>query len=201
MKAEALTRLLQPLVTRVANILTRSRVVSVDSTQPIYVVLSTVRGKPAPEQIPMMQHFGFASVPPKDSDQLRVHLSSDPDNPLILASLDTNSQPTDLESGDSALFDDRGQFIKIQVDGIHIFSPDQDINITTSGANVNISTDEQVNIAAADSVNIDSAVTNLGVGGEPIARLGDKIEVIVPFISPTVKHEGEITSAGTNTST
>ena len=132
MKAEYIRQLFQPFKTRLANILTRSKTVSVESSQPVYIVLSTVRGKPNPENIPMMQHFGFASVPPKNADQVRAHLSSDPDNPLIIASLDQSSQPTDLLEGDSALFDNRSQFIKIQADGIHIFSPDKDVKISNS---------------------------------------------------------------------
>ena len=165
MKAEYIRQLFQPFKTRLANILTRSKTVSVESSQPVYIILSTVRGKPNPEEIPMMQHFGFASVPPKDSDQVRAHLSSDPDNPLIIASLDQSSQPTDLLEGDSALFDNRSQFIKIQADGIHIISPNKNINIKTTGANVNIETDKTVNINAAETVNANTPDANFSGNG------------------------------------
>ena len=165
MKAEYIRQLFQPFKTRLANILTRAKTVSVDSSQPVYIVLSIVRGKPNPENIPMMQHFGFASVPPKDADQIRAHLSSDPDNPLIIASLDQASQPVDLLEGDSSLFDNRGQFIKIQVNGIHIISPDKDINIKTTGANVNIETDKTVNINAAETVNANTPDANFSGNG------------------------------------
>ena len=165
MKAELIRQLFQPFKTRLANILTRSKTVSVDSSQPVFIVLSMVRGKPSPENIPMMQHFGFASVPPKDADQVRAHLSSDPDNPLIIASLDQVSQPTDLLEGDAALFDNRSQFIKIQVDGIHIISPNKNINIKTTGANVNIETDKTVNINAAETVNANTPDANFSGNG------------------------------------
>lgn len=215
MKAEQLARFLQPIKTILANLITRSKVVSVDSSKAIYQVLSIVRGKPASEKIPMMQQYGFASVPPKDSEQIRVHISSDPDNPLIIASLHTDSQPLDQVPGDSALFDNRGQYIKIRPDRIEIFSPGQSINLITNGdININsqaatkvssstiellapfsitITSSAAVNINAS-SVNIDAPITNLGVGGQRIARLGD--EVTVNPITGT----GTITSAGVNTS-
>lgn len=50
----------------------------------------------------------------------------------------------------------------------------------------------QANVTASESVNIDSPITNLGTGGNKIARLGDEVTV------SGVK--GTITAAGVNTS-
>lgn len=157
MKPESFKRLVQPIINRVISLATRSQVVSVDSSKDIYVVLSNVRGKPSPEQIPMMQNFGFASVPPSGSDQLRVHLSSDPDNPLIIASHHAPSQPTDLVPGNSAIFDDAGQYMKLKVDGLHIFTPDKDINIKAPGGKVNVES-PTVNVTASTEVNVTAPI-------------------------------------------
>jgi len=231
MKIEDITRMLQPWFTKIANIINRSEVIKVDSSQPIYIVLSQIRGKPAPEEIPMMQHFGFASKPPPGSEQLRAHLTADPDNPLIIASLHKASQPTDLTSdGDSAMFDSRGQFIKIRANGIQIQSPDKQIDITTSGqeikitnsgadikitnngadititnsggdiktttsgGNIEIATNQIVNINAAVSVNINAPITNLGVAGSAIARVGDAVKVQIVGGSSEGEHNGTITT-------
>lgn len=65
-----------------------------------------------------------------------------------------------------------------------------DVDVTTSGdANV-----------TATNVNIDASVTNLGVGGQPIARTGDTVEVAVVGGSSAGTHTGTITGGGNNTS-
>ena len=88
------------------------------------------------------------------------------------------------------MFDDRGQYIKIQVDGIRIFSPDQDINITTTK-------DHNVE---ADKFNVLASQTNLGSGGAPIARQGDAIQVTITRGSSSGTYNGTITGGGNNTS-
>ncbi len=155
-----IARLFQPIKTTLANLITRAIVVSINSSDSIFIVETQVKGKPKPEKIPMMQHFGFASVPPKGSNLVRAHLSSNPDNPLIIASLHEASQPTDLVDGDSVLFDNHNQSIKLQVGGI----------------------------------TLTSNLINLGVGGLPIARLGDLVQV-----DPNTG-AGQITTGGVNKS-
>lgn len=56
------------------------------------------------------------------------------------------------------------------------------------------------NITAPSSVNIDSPSTNLGVGGNPIARVGDSVEVTITSGSSSGTWSGTITSGGANTS-
>lgn len=59
---------------------------------------------------------------------------------------------------------------------------------------------QTANIKATSKVNIDSPVTNLGVGGQPIARLGDEVKVKVTSGSSAGEWTGTITSSGVNTS-
>lgn len=54
-----------------------------------------------------------------------------------------------------------------------------------------------ININAANTVNINTANTNLGLGGNRIARLGDSVKVTVPTHGNC---DGIITSAGVNRS-
>jgi len=76
---------------------------------------------------------------------------------------------------------------------------DLDIVVGSGDGNVNI-TCVQANVTASDSVNVDSPITNLGVGGPEIARLGDAVEVTVTSGSSAGTYSGTITSAGVNTS-
>ena len=72
------------------------------------------------------------------------------------------------------------------------------LNIVTNG-NVSIITQGNVDVSAAN-VNVSASVTNLGVGGQPIARLGDEVTVEVTSGSSAGTYTGTITSAGANTS-
>ena len=71
--------------------------------------------------------------------------------------------------------------------------------IEITGGNLNIFVNGDANIKATN-VNVDAAVTNLGVGGKNIARLGDEITVEVTSGSSAGTYKGTITSSGVNTS-
>jgi len=72
-----------------------------------------------------------------------------------------------------------------------------DKTVTISGEmNVTVTGDCNLN---ADNVNIDASVTNIGVGGNRIARLGDTVQV-ANVQSGGSTANGTITSAGVNTS-
>lgn len=80
-------------------------------------------------------------------------------------------------------------------------------NITIDLLNMTITAEEdftvncsKANVNATDSVNIDSPLTNLGVGGNKIARLGDTVQVTVTAGSSAGTYNGTITSSGVNTS-
>ena len=86
-------------------------------------------------------------------------------------------------------------------DGDMITTVQGDKTISIGGA-CNITVDGACNLNA-DSVNIDASVTNLGVGGSPIARLRDSVSVSVIGVTPggaTIPASGTITSGGTNKS-
>lgn len=64
----------------------------------------------------------------------------------------------------------------------------------SGGKDMNIEVDRDINIEAGRDVNIDAQQTNLGVGGNQIARIGDTVQV------NTTTGIGTITSGGINTS-
>ena len=73
---------------------------------------------------------------------------------------------------------------KITIKGSATIIVEKDANITVSG-NTTLTTNK---------CDIVSPLTNLGVGGKRIARIGDEVEV------DGITHKGRITSAGVNTS-
>lgn len=80
------------------------------------------------------------------------------------------------------------------------------VNITqSSGVTIDNSGTTEINSSGnvsvnAPTVNIEASVTNLGAGGQAIARLGDSVQVNVTSGSSSGTWSGTITSAGTNTS-
>lgn len=189
MQIESFYQLFRPFSIRLANILTRARVVNIDTSQPVFSVMCYVRGKPAPELVPLIQQYGFVSVPPADSILIRAHLSADADNPLIVASIHEDSVPENMAEGDSGIHDNRSQSIKLGDYGIKINSTGDGLVINSNGKPVMIT---------------GNGVVSLGDGGEPIARMGDSVEVVVG--APGDQHYngakmmGKITGGGANTS-
>lgn len=81
-----------------------------------------------------------------------------------------------------------------------------DVNATIGGdLNADVTGDinatcEVADITAGTSVDVHSPITNLGDGGQPIARLGDAVEVTVTGGSSAGTYSGTITGSGVNTS-
>jgi phage gp45-like len=138
--------------------------------------------------------YGLHANLPVDSLALMFAVNGEPDNRAIIG-YDAKKRPA-LEEGEVA-------FYHPPTDSFIIFRASGDLDIqagTEGGANVNIictdaniTASGDVNVEAAN-VNIDAGVTNLGVGGLAIARVGDAVAV------DGVTHSGTITAGGLNTS-
>lgn len=81
------------------------------------------------------------------------------------------------------------------------------ISLRNNNGNIDINTESNVNITAggnaevtATNVNVHASETNLGDGGQQIARVGDSVEVSITSGSSSGTWSGTITSGGTNTS-
>lgn len=140
-------------------------------------------------------------------------LDANDEQKAIIAAAD--ERPDDLEQDETAFYHPKTEsFIKFRNNGdIEIESTNNanlivsgNMNVTIGGnATINIAGDANItstgdtNVKAAN-VNIDAAVTNLGVGGLGIARIGDTVQVEVVGGSSAGPHNGTITSSGGNTS-
>jgi hypothetical protein len=92
-------------------------------------------------------------------------------------------------------------------DNLEIKKDDNSVSIKLTATGLEITTSGDIDVTAggdanitANNVNIDASVTNLGVGGEPIARVGDEVQVIITSGSSAGTWDGTITSGGDNTS-
>jgi hypothetical protein len=108
----------------------------------------------------------------------------------------------DLKEGEVALGNPKKQtYIKFDENGNIVIESKNDIIINNAGnvtlnnnGDIDIDVNGDINITNANNVNINASKTNIGSGGNNIARLGDSVQV------DTGTGIGTITSAGLNTS-
>jgi len=137
--------------------------------------------------------YGFFSKPPVG---MHVFLFSANGNEgsRVGISCALSEREKNLEVGESGIVNlVTGVVIKLDKDGnVHIKNA-QKIIIESSPVNIDV-LGADVNIDNANNVNVNANKVNLGSGGQPIARLGDAVQV------NTGTGTGTITGGGTNTS-
>ena len=131
--------------------------------------------------------YGFSFNAPEGSQGIVFSIAGHEENRVALLNL-PKERFKNLKKGEIQIGNfKKGTSIKFDEDG----------NITITSANdVTINGATNVTINASAKVDINAPLTNLGSGGNKIARLGDQIKVNVGGTD----YFGTINSAGTNTS-
>lgn len=88
--------------------------------------------------------------------------------------------------------------VYLRNDGIIEINGNNNLKVVING-DVDLTATGDANLSA-NNVNVYAATTNLGSGGQPIARLNDEVEVYVTGGSSTGTWKGKIISSGVNTS-
>lgn len=149
----------------------------------------------------MLSPYGLFSNVPVDTNVL-LFAAYGVEGNRVAISCPLDERIKDLEEGEVAIGNLLAKsFIKLDKEGnIEIVST-KDVTITNAGkltinnsGDIDIDVNGDINITNANNVNIDASQTNLGVGGQPIARQGDAVQV------NTGTGLGTITSGGSNTS-
>lgn len=140
----------------------------------------------------------YANVSTDDALALMFAIDGNEENRAAIA-YTPQKRPTDLANGEVAFYHPfSNSFIKFRNDGTIAIDAKGVLNLDATGdININVSGDANI---TASSVNIDASVTNLGVGGQPIARVGDAVQVTITGGSSAGTASGTITSGGANTS-
>ncbi len=68
-------------------------------------------------EYPMMQHYGFSSIPLNGALHYKIAMAGDKSNAVSIGSNDSRYRPATLTDGDSCLWDDSGQSIRINSQG------------------------------------------------------------------------------------
>jgi len=98
---------------------------------------------------PRMMEFGFSSSLPSDSDVLIAYLGGDRSNAVVIASGHKASLKTDLEQGESILYNMWGMHVKLTETGIEIDAKGQEVNVINA---------TKVTIVASEEVFADTPV-------------------------------------------
>lgn len=164
------------------------------------------------ESLCVFQYGTYANLP-NDSLSVTFSIDGDESNKAMIG-YTPQSRPDDLAQGEVAhyhpttnskvVFRNNGNVeIVVNGDSSTSVTGGQTVDITgTQTVNVSgdsvITVDGDVNLTASN-VNVDASETNLGVGGQKIARLGDTVQV-VGVMAGGATISGTITSGGNNTS-
>lgn len=68
------------------------------------------------DEIELMQHFGYKSIPPQDTKGLTVSVAGMRDNTIIIAT--SNENAPELKEGETAVFSNFESFVKLLEDGV-----------------------------------------------------------------------------------
>lgn len=111
----------------------------------------------------LLQHFGFASRPPANTDLVAICPSGEPTSALVIATNSQEFRPPPLEEGDSSQHDKRGAYLLFKEGGPVVDAGGGTItvqnatSITIEGAKtVTVNGAETLNVTASRAINLDT---------------------------------------------
>lgn len=133
---------LQQLLRRVQMVLCIGRVTASGDSGPIqklqYQTPLDIRG-----DTPRMSDFGFSSGLPTGSDVVVAFLGGDRSSGVIIASNHQSYRQSGLNPGETVIYSQWGQFVKLTESGIEIQANGQPVNVTNA-TTVNITASEEI---------------------------------------------------------
>jgi phage baseplate assembly protein V len=145
---------------RVWNALASATITQINDTGPVMLAQVKLGYLETNDNVPVVQQFGFASVPPLQSDAVASFVGGDRSNGVVVA---TNNQPLRFRGkavGESVIYDAFGKSIYLTATG--------GIIVDANGADVTINGAADVIMNASASVTLNTPVVvvqnNLVVG-------------------------------------
>lgn len=142
----------------------------------------TVRGRFG-EEISDVEHwqpYGVHSVPlpPKDGSQaeaLIANLGGSSDHPVVIAVADRRHRPTGAEPGETLLYDDQGQQIKIGRNGITMVGggSNKPISITVGNSTLRVANGQITATVGGMTMTVLPGRVKIGNGSQPVKLAND----------------------------
>lgn len=164
------------------------------------------------DKIPFLQQFGFASVPPADSEVLVACLNGERSAPVALGTNNRQHRPPEgMQVGDSALYDSRGAYAWFGENGLVIDAAGLDVTVQNA-ANVTVTATTLVtldapNVKVTHNLEVDGNITapsgSITALGTIRSTSGDVTDQTGPLSSLRQaydghKHTGVTTGGGTS---
>lgn len=108
-----------------------------------------------------LAEFGFTSAPPSGSDVLVVSLGGDRSSSVVISTNHKKSRLTGLNSGETAIYNIDGMFVKLTASGVEVEAQGKDVTVTNATT---------VTINAADGVVMNTPM--LQVSGDIVDNTG-----------------------------
>jgi len=188
---EAVRRAIRPLAVRVQNLIARAELAAANDTLPTQQVQVLALADEVRTRVQRLQEYGFTSVPlPGAYPCLLVCPFGDRAQSVVVAADDERYRPTGGAPGDVEVYDSRGNSVRLRNGELRIFAAadlevetTQHANVTIHGTGtVTMGGDSTVNVTgnltinATGVANVTAATVNLGgIGGKPVARVGDPV--------------------------
>lgn len=82
------------------------------------------------EKVPRLAEFGFTSALPDDAEVLVIRRGGDRSLAVAIASGHRASRPRDLKPGDTVIYDQRGNQVRLTEEGIEVRAVDAPVKVT-----------------------------------------------------------------------
>lgn len=156
---DVVTKLLEPVMRRIAAFAARGRVTGVDDTKKMQVLqVKALHGEHF-DLVERFQQYGLSAVPELDAELVLLCLGGNRDHAIAIAVDDRRHRPTGLAAGEVCVYSKHGQRVLLKSNG--------DVEITAPGA---------INVTAATSM-------HFGVAGTAIDLTPDEMTLTAPFIN------------------
>lgn len=110
-------KLLKPLASRVANLVSRAVVERVNDAPKLQEVQLSVLAEETREGVEHFQRYGFTSVPLSGAEAVVLFVGGRRDHGLVVAVDDRRHRPTGLQPGEVAVYSETGASVVLKADG------------------------------------------------------------------------------------
>lgn len=117
MKLDDLTRLLRPFSVRLANMIGRATVTSVDDARQVQDLQVELLEGEVRDEVERFGEYGFTSVPPKDSEAVVIFVGGRRDHGLAIGVEDRRYRLKNLQPGEVGVYDMTGTRIVLKANG------------------------------------------------------------------------------------
>lgn len=169
-----LQKLLRPLVTRIANVVSRGEITRVDDAKRGQLVQVELLDGETREDVERPQNYGFTSVPLEGAEVVVVCVGGSRDHAFVVAADDRRHRVKGLEPGEVAVYHHGGSRIVLRNSGNIDVEASADLSVFATG-NLNLQADGDVSVQSTQRVSVTAPEIVLNDGTQPIARVGDSV--------------------------